>query len=161
MGRCFYHLQLLGDALSCHIARPSRQRRKTSLQASWSIINKGNMGQPRAAESRQQLEPLLERLPILLIGGILNGDGVITIADFTAFLHFALHLICYIFKSRGGGSWVGDKPGDVILQTTTWVSSTTPAQLVLKGRGLKYVPCSVGEPRRTWELGKECKAAYP
>jgi hypothetical protein len=48
------------------------------------------------------LKPLLECFPILLVGGIFNGDGVITLADFKAFLHFALPLLRYIFKSRGG-----------------------------------------------------------
>jgi hypothetical protein len=38
------HLQLLGDVLSCHIARLSRRRRETSLQASRRIFNKGNVG---------------------------------------------------------------------------------------------------------------------
>jgi hypothetical protein len=38
------HLQLLGDALSCHIARPSQRRMETSLQASRRIFNKGNVG---------------------------------------------------------------------------------------------------------------------
>jgi hypothetical protein len=56
----------------------------------------------------------LERLPILLVRCIFNGDGVVTLADFAAFLHFALALLRYIFKSRRG-SWVRDKFGDVIL----------------------------------------------
>jgi hypothetical protein len=76
------------------------------------------------------------------------------------FLHFALALLRYIFKSRRG-SWVADILGDAILQNTTWVSMTTPDQSVLKGRGLNYVLGSADEPRRTQELGKECKAAYP
>jgi hypothetical protein len=37
----------------------------------------------------------------------------------------------------------------------------SPDQLVLKGRDLNYVPGLVDEPRRTRELGKECKATYP
>jgi hypothetical protein len=56
----------------------------------------------------------LERLPILLVRCIFNGDGVVTLADFAAFLHFALALLRYIFKSRRG-SWVRDKFGDAIL----------------------------------------------
>jgi hypothetical protein len=102
----------------------------------------------------------LERLPILIVGCIFNGDGVVTLADFVAFLHFALALLRYIFKSRRG-SWVGDILGDVILQKTTWVIVISPDQLVLKGRDLNYVPGLVDEPRRTRELGKECKATYP
>jgi hypothetical protein len=69
----------------------------------------------------------LERLPILLVGCIFNGDGVVTLADFAGFLHLALALLWNIFKSRRG-SWVGDILGDVILQNTTWVSVTTPDQ---------------------------------
>jgi hypothetical protein len=102
----------------------------------------------------------LERLPILLVGCIFNGDDVFTLADFAALLHFALALLQYIFKSRRG-SWVGDILGDVILQNTTWVSTTTPDQSVLKGRGLNYIPGSADEPWRTRELGKEWKATYP
>jgi hypothetical protein len=95
------------------------------------------MGQSRTTESGTQLKPLLEHFSIFLIGGIFNGDDVVTLSDFTAFLSFALALLRYIFKSRRG-SWVGDILGDVILQTTTWVSATTPCQLVLKGRGHNY-----------------------
>jgi hypothetical protein len=79
----------------------------------------------------------LERFPILVIVCIFNGGGVVTLADFVAFLHFALALHQYIFKSRRG-SWVGDILGDVILQNTTWVSATTPSLSVLRGRGHKY-----------------------
>jgi hypothetical protein len=51
MGSCFCHLPLLDDAFSCHIARPSRRRRKTSLQASRCVINEGDMGQSKSAKS--------------------------------------------------------------------------------------------------------------
>jgi hypothetical protein len=64
------------------------------------------MGQSRTAGSGPQLKPLLESFPNLLVGGIFNGDGVVTLADFAVFLHFALPLLWYIFKSRGG---VGSK----------------------------------------------------
>jgi hypothetical protein len=95
------------------------------------------MGQSRSAESGPKLKPLLEHLPILLVRCIFNGDGVVTLSDFAAFLHFSLALLRYIFKSRRG-SWVGDILGDVILQNTTWVSATTPGQSVLRGRGYNY-----------------------
>jgi hypothetical protein len=36
---------------------------------------------------------LLQRLPVLLVGRIINGDSVITFADFTAFLGLALSLL--------------------------------------------------------------------
>jgi hypothetical protein len=48
------------------------------------------------------LKPLLERLSILLVGGIFNGDGVVTLVDFTAFLGLALALLWNIYKLRGG-----------------------------------------------------------
>jgi hypothetical protein len=52
VGGCLHHLQLLGDALLCHIARLSWKRGETSLQASRSITNEGDMGQSRSAEPR-------------------------------------------------------------------------------------------------------------
>jgi hypothetical protein len=58
------------------------------------------VGQPRSAEPGPQLKPLLERLPILLTSGIFNGDGVVTLADYTAFLGLAL--ASGIPTSRGG-----------------------------------------------------------
>jgi hypothetical protein len=39
----------------------------------------------------------LERFPILLVGRIVNGDGVITFADFTAFFGLALALLRNIY----------------------------------------------------------------
>jgi hypothetical protein len=72
------------------------------------------MGQSKSAESGPLLKLLPERFPILLVGCIFNGEGVVTLADFAAFLHFALALLWYIFKSRRG-SWVEDILGDVIL----------------------------------------------
>jgi hypothetical protein len=44
LGSGLYHLQLLGDTFSRHIARPSRWRKETSLQDSRQIINEGDMG---------------------------------------------------------------------------------------------------------------------
>jgi hypothetical protein len=85
------------------------------------------MGQSRSAEPGPQLKALLERLPILLVGCIFNGVGVVTFADFATFLHLALALLQNFFKSRRG-SWIGDILGNVILQNTTWVSATTQYQ---------------------------------
>jgi hypothetical protein len=64
-------------------------------------------------------------------------DGVVTLADFAVFLHFALALLRYIFKTRRG-SGVRDILSNVILQQTTWVSAITPSQSVLRGRGHHY-----------------------
>jgi hypothetical protein len=60
-------LQLLGDALACHVARTPRRRRQTSLQTSRRIVDEGNIGQSRAAEPRTQLEPLLKRLIVFFV----------------------------------------------------------------------------------------------
>jgi hypothetical protein len=49
------------------------------------------------------MKPLLQRLPILLVRHILNGDRIVTFADFAAF--FALALLWYIYKPRRG-CWV-------------------------------------------------------
>jgi hypothetical protein len=48
------------------------------------------------------LKSLLERFPILLVGCVFNGDGVVTFADFTALLHFSLAPLLNIYKSRRG-----------------------------------------------------------
>jgi hypothetical protein len=73
----------------------------TSLQASCPVNDEGDIGQSRTAEPGPQPKPLLEHFPILLVRGVFNGDGVITLADFAVFLHFALPLLRYILKSTG------------------------------------------------------------
>jgi hypothetical protein len=125
--RSLGHLQFLSDVLACHIARPPQRRRETSLQASRWIFDKGDVGQPRAVEPGSQLEPLLERLPVLLVGRVFYGDGVITLANFTALLTLALALLWNIHKLRWG-SWVRDKLRKIILHPTDWVSSTSTMQ---------------------------------
>jgi hypothetical protein len=91
-------LQLLRDALACHIEWPPRRRRETSLQASRRIIDEGYVGQSRTAKPGPQLEPLLKRLLVLLIGHIFNDDGVVTFADFAAFSGLAFPLLRNIYK---------------------------------------------------------------
>jgi hypothetical protein len=78
---------------------------------------RGDIGQPRSAEPGPQLKRLLECLPIFLVGCIINGDGVVTFADFTALfgLALALALLRNIYMSRRG-SRVRDKLRNVILQ---------------------------------------------
>jgi hypothetical protein len=44
-------LELPGHALACHVARPPRRRRQTSLQASRRILDERDVGQSRAVES--------------------------------------------------------------------------------------------------------------
>jgi hypothetical protein len=65
--RSLSDLQLLGDALACHVARPPWRRRQTSLQTSRRIVDEGGIGQSRAAEPRPQLEPLLKCFFIFLV----------------------------------------------------------------------------------------------
>jgi hypothetical protein len=119
LGRSLCHLQLLGNMFAHHIARPSWQRRETSLQASRRILTEGNIGQPRSAEPGPQLKSLLERFPILLLRRIFNSDGVVTFADFMAFFGLALALFWNIYMLRRG-SWFGDKLRNVILQQSNW-----------------------------------------
>jgi hypothetical protein len=122
--------QLFVDALVCHIARPPRWRRQTSLQASRRIVDEGHVGQSRAAEPGPQLEPLLKRLLVLLVGRIFDDDGVVTFADFVVLLRLAFPLLRDIYKS-GRRSWLRDKLYNVILQQVHWLSTTTTIQSVL------------------------------
>jgi hypothetical protein len=61
------------------------------------------MRQTRAAESRLKLKSVLECLLIIIVRGIFNGDGVVTLTDFTTLLCLAFPLYWYIFKLRGRG----------------------------------------------------------
>jgi hypothetical protein len=87
------------------------------------MVDKGHIGHPRTVEPGPQLETLLHRFPVLLIGRIFNGDGIVTFSDFTVFLGLLLALLWNIYKSRRG-IWVRDKLRNVTLQQTTWVSAT-------------------------------------
>jgi hypothetical protein len=77
------------------------------------------------------LEPLLKRLPVLLVGGVFYGDGVVTLADFTVLLALDLALLWNLHKSRRG-SGLKDKLRQIILHQTDGVSSTSTMQRVLK-----------------------------
>jgi hypothetical protein len=127
LGRSLGDLQFLGDALACHISRPPWRRKETSLQASRTIIDERHIGQSRTAKPGPQLEQLLKRLPVLLVGRVFNDHGVVTLADFTALLALALALLWNIYKSRRG-SWGGYKLRQFILQQIVWVSSTITMQ---------------------------------
>jgi hypothetical protein len=78
-------------------------------------VDEGHVGQSRAAEPGLQLEPLLKRLLVLLVGRIFDNDGVVTFADFAALLGLAFPLLRDIYKS-GRRSWLRDKLYNVILQ---------------------------------------------
>jgi hypothetical protein len=115
LGRRLCHIQLLGNTFARHIARLPQRRRETSLQASRWILDKGDIGQPRTVEPRPQLKPLLQRLPVLLVGRIFNGDSVVTFAALAELFGLALSLLWNIYMSRRG-SGVRDKLRNVILQ---------------------------------------------
>jgi hypothetical protein len=54
------------------------------------------------AEPGPQLKSLLQHFPILFMGRIFNGDDIVTLTDFRAFLGLALALLWNIYKSRRG-----------------------------------------------------------
>jgi hypothetical protein len=58
------------------------------------------MRQSRAAESRQQLEALLQRLLIIFLRSVFNDYGVVPFTDFAALLGLPLPLIQDLDKSR-------------------------------------------------------------
>jgi hypothetical protein len=60
--RSLGNLQFLGHALVCHVAWLPRRHRQTSLQTIRRILDEKNIGQSKAAESRPQLQPLLNLL---------------------------------------------------------------------------------------------------
>jgi hypothetical protein len=77
--------------------------RNASFEASWLLDDERNVQQSRAAESGSQLEPLLKCLAILIVRGVFNGDGVVTLANLAALLHLALLLDRHIFRLWGEG----------------------------------------------------------
>jgi hypothetical protein len=87
-------------------------------------VDVGDVGQSRAAEPGPQLETLLKRLLVFLIGRVFDDDGFITFADFAALLGLAFPLLRDIYK-LGRRSWLRDKLYNIILQHTAWVSMTT------------------------------------
>jgi hypothetical protein len=64
-------------------------------------VDEGDVGQSRAAKPGPQLEPLLKRLLVFLVGSIFDDDSVITFVDFAALLGLAFPS-SRIFTSRGG-----------------------------------------------------------
>jgi hypothetical protein len=129
-------LQFLGCMFPRHIARPSRRRRNASFEASWLLNDEWDVGQTRAAESGPKLKPLLECLLILIVQDIFNSDGVVPSPP-SRLLRLAFPLCWNIFKPWGGG-WIGDELHNVILQYTTYVSTTTSGKSVLRGLGPSY-----------------------
>jgi hypothetical protein len=96
-------------------------------------VDEGDIGQPRAAESGPQLEPLLKCLLVFVTRHVFDDDGVITFADFAALVGLAFPLLWDIYK-LGRQRWLRDKLHNIILQHTACVSMTTTIQLVLAAR---------------------------
>jgi hypothetical protein len=74
----------------------------------------------------------LEHLFVFIVRAVFNGDGVVTLTDFTAFLLLGLLLPLCIFRKLWQGRRVGDILYNIILQYTTNVSTTTPGKSVLR-----------------------------
>jgi hypothetical protein len=73
------------------------------------------MRQSRAAESRPQLETLLQRLLIIFLRSVFDDYGVVPFTDFAALLALPLPLIRDLDKSRRRRR-LGDELHYVILQ---------------------------------------------
>jgi hypothetical protein len=69
-------------------------------------LDERDVGQSRAAESRPQLEPLLNRFLVIFIRCVFDDNSVVSFANFTALLGFALPLLWDFDKSRRR-SWLG------------------------------------------------------
>jgi hypothetical protein len=55
-----------------------------------------------SAESRAKLEMLLQRLFVLVVGGVLDDDSIITFADLSALLRLGLRLPLFLFLQPWG-----------------------------------------------------------
>jgi hypothetical protein len=82
------------------------------------------MRQSRAAESRPQLEALLQRLLIIFFLSVFNDYGVVPFTDFVALLGLPLPLIRDLDKSRRRRR-LRDELHYVVLQEAHWMSTTT------------------------------------
>jgi hypothetical protein len=125
-------LQFLGGAFPRRITRPSRWHRNVRSKASWLLDDVWDIRHPSPAESRPYLELLLKCLLIFIIRSVFNGDGVVTFTDFVSLLRLAFSLALHIIQLWRGG-WVEDELHNIILQYTTYVSTTTSGKSVLGG----------------------------
>jgi hypothetical protein len=82
------------------------------------------MRQAQAAKPRPQLEAVLQRLLVfvVIVGGILHDDGVVTFTDFTPLLRLPL-----LWDLDSARRWLrlGDEPLHIILRKTQDVSNST------------------------------------
>jgi hypothetical protein len=82
------------------------------------------MRQSRAAESRPQLEALLQCLLIVFLRSVFHDYGVVPFTDFAALLSLLLPLIWDLDKSRRLHR-LGDELHYVVLQEAYWMTTTT------------------------------------
>jgi hypothetical protein len=88
-------------------------------------LNERYVRQSRAAESRPQLEALLERLLIVvLLGRVLDDNCVVSFANLAPLLGLGFPFLWDLDKLRRRRR-LGDELRQVILQETQLVSSTT------------------------------------
>jgi hypothetical protein len=82
------------------------------------------MRQSRAAESRPQLEALLQRLLIIFLRSVFHDYGVVPFTDFATLFGLPLPLIRDLDKSRRRHR-LGNELQYVVLQEAYWMSTTT------------------------------------
>jgi hypothetical protein len=83
------------------------------------------MRQSRAAESRPQLEALLQRLFIVvLLGRVFDNNCVVSFTNLTPLLGLGLPFLRDLDKLRRR-RWLGDELRQVILQEAQYVNTTT------------------------------------
>jgi hypothetical protein len=86
------------------------------------------MRQSRAAESRTQLEALLQRLlVVVLIGRVFNDNCVVSLANFAPLLGLGLPFLWDLDKLRRRRQ-LRDELRQVILQEAQHISTTTLTQ---------------------------------
>jgi hypothetical protein len=89
------------------------------------------MRQARAAEPRPQLEAVLQcLLVVVLVGHVLNDNGVVFLADFASLLGLSLPFFWDLDQLRRRRR-LGDELLHVILQEEQLISATTLMQRVL------------------------------
>jgi hypothetical protein len=89
------------------------------------ILNERYVWQSRAAETRPQLEAILERLfTVLLIGRVFNDNCVVSLANFAPLLGLGLPFFWDLDQLRRRRR-LRDELRQVILQEAKLISATT------------------------------------